>query len=170
MEKKKTESGSKAYQREDYVECPECGVKLHWREDRNIDFLIWHRELTSWLYSFDIDQVEFRFNSKGHIMPVAIIELTRFDGNGAPPPSYLKKWLNRIHTRDAHAAALKQLSEMLFCDAYLVCWKKDLQLMWVFNLTTGQGWQQMTPAEYENWLKTLKSRHRPTGWLPEWFC
>lgn len=157
---KKMRGEVKDYQRNDVVCCPQCFTEVEIREDREWRFRDWHRDFPRWCYQMNLDVLEYRRASNGDLMPVALLELSRFDGDRIPGPAYFSAWLDRIHERDDNAAALKKFAEMLCCDAYLVLFQADLRWFMVYNLSTGKGWENMTPAAYMAWTRGMAAVKR----------
>jgi hypothetical protein len=156
MEKKKTDSGAKAYQREN-------------GEDRTLAFRKWKRTLPRWLYAIDADLIEYRIIGD-HLAPVGILELTRIDGWRTPPPTYFKEIIDRFENRDIQKRAIVQIGNMLCCDAYIVAYRQDLLGFWIYNLSTGHGWVEVDDVGFQSWLQGLKAVKRfDPDYVPPWF-
>ena len=136
-----TSDGSKARQRNDI-------------EDRAADYRKWHRELGQGIYVMDIDQFEYRIVDDG-IVPVAILELTRFDDGVNLNKRYFESILNRFNKRDVQGRLITYIAEKLSCHAWIVLFKYDLSEFHLFNLTEnrGRGWYHDISAErYADWI------------------
>src|SRR5262245_47230829 len=65
-------------------------------EDRTAKYRDWRRTLNRQLYVSDIDQMEWRIVDD-EVEPVALLELTRIDGDLPIPPTYLAHILDRMY-------------------------------------------------------------------------
>lgn len=151
----KTESGTKARQRDD-------------TEDRSLVYRDWRRESVgkgkkrSTCYTSDLDQVEYVIH-KDEVYPVAIIELTRYDmeETDMAPHSWAKyrqSILDRYFIRDAQGKFIKKLSNLIGVPAYIVLFQKNLTSFWLFDVNDTQAlWIHKTPEEYREWLASLKT-------------
>lgn len=157
-------------------QCPTCGrMKRDWthegairneqghkigtedvpdiREDRTAAYRKWRRSLPQ-AGATDFDQVEWRYRNK-ELEPVALLELTRVDGNVSLPPSYLQSILDRFEKRDWQGKLAKRAALQLGVKAWIVAFRHDLTDFWVYNLTDGRGWWTMTQGEYSAWLQRM---------------
>ena len=159
-------------------ECPTCGrCSQNWGEegskavlngvkarqhasqqDRSLPYRDWRRTIGRSLYVNDIDQLEWRVID-GEIKPVAIIELTRVNGNISVPQSYLDSVLKRITQRDPQSKIACMVADSLNVCAYVVVWRWDLSEFFVYNLTKERGWKYWSPLQYEKWIGSLKHDH-----------
>lgn len=103
----------------------------------------------------DIDQVEWRIID-GVPTPIAIIELSRVDGNVHLPKSYMEAVLHRFNKRDGQGSMIKEIAQSLKVKAWVVLFRWDLTEFWVYNLTDSRGWWQMNQEKYEGWVRKLK--------------
>lgn len=134
-------SGAKAHQRKD-------------REDRTLGYKNWHRSLGPGLYVIDVDQVEYRIDRDGNVNIIALLELTRMDGNGSPSKSYLDSILQRFWARDAQARIITSIAEMLKVKAWIVLFREDLRQFSLYNISDNRGWyENLTAAKYAEWLR-----------------
>lgn len=150
-------------------QCQHCGrMKEDWKtnrpagtkqmqrgdnEDRVRAYLDWHkRSLPASCYGNDFDSIEWRIKD-GKWYAVALLELTRLDGNVNPPPSYFESILNRMTKRDSQAELACVAAKILGCEAWVVLWRHDLSEFWVYNLSNNQhGWFHLSPEQYKKWL------------------
>lgn len=151
-------------------QCPTCGrVSQDWAErkfdlkgkrrsdseDRLKDYRGWRwgaggRELLV----TDLDQIEYAFVD-GEPIPVAVLELSRVDGDVKVPPSYLRAVLDRFQKRDAQGKVSCHLASRLGCKCWIVLFRYDLSEFWVFNLSDSRGWWNLSQPVYERWLERL---------------
>jgi hypothetical protein len=141
MEKKLTDSGAKAYQRND----------SEWRLKPYSD---WHRTLAKELLMVDVDFIEWRYRH-GQLIPVGVMEVTRVDLGKHVAPEYLEAILARYEQRDMQAEAARKVAAALRTKAYIVLFRADCKEFWVYNLTERKGWLHLQAAEMENFLKNL---------------
>ena len=127
------------------------------QEDRMFPYSLWHRhELGSKECVQDLDQVEYRFDKEGNIIPVTILEVTRMDvgwENRDPNETYLKNIEHRFFNRDAQARAIQHLARMLRVKAWIVLFRGDLQAFWVFDIRARGPWHRLTDAQYKRWIQ-----------------
>ena len=102
----------------------------------------------------DIDQIEWRFRD-GDAVPVALIELTRVDGNMSIPQSYLNAIVNRFTKRDGQAALLLQVAQQLELAVWISLFRWDLSEFWVYNLSRNEGWWHVDKTGYIKWLEKM---------------
>jgi len=156
------------------LQCPTCGrIREDWgnddtkelsiklnkdkqrdeNTDRAIDYRKWRWGVGSGCYVADIDQLEYRFIYDS-IKPVALLELTRVDGNIPLPNSYLDAVLRRFRKRDAQSKLAIYVASMLNCKAWIVLFRWNLSEYWLYNLTNNRGWyKSLSPETYKNWLQ-----------------
>lgn len=140
MQKKITEHGGKAYQRDDY-------------EDRALDYRIWRYGFPRKQYVYDVDHIEMRAKN-GKLVPVAVFELTRTDSSHVGA-GYLKAILKRYKERDSQAEFIKWVAKKLGCHAYIVLFNKNLTRFWVYDLTEETIWKIMNQYHYKKWVMGL---------------
>ena len=157
LEKKLTENGTKARQRED-------------TEDRSLPYRDWRRTAgstkvgarRSTCYTTDVDQVEFVI-VKNEVHPVAVIDITRFDDDEytKKPESWAKyrqAVLDRYFFRDSQGQFMRCVANKMGVPAYLVLFRKDVKSFWVFEMTKNDAdWIHMSDEEYYEFLKKLKT-------------
>jgi hypothetical protein len=102
----------------------------------------------------DIDQVEWRVIDEVPT-PVAMLELSRVDGNVHLPPSYMKAVLDRFNKRDGQGETIRAFAKSLEVKAWIVLFRWDLTEFWVYNLTDSRGWWEMKKPKYEHWIRNL---------------
>lgn len=141
IEKKITDSGAKAHQRED-------------NENRAEIYMRWHRELSNKLLMTDVDSIEWRYRND-ELVPVAIIELTRVDNDLPNPENYLQGILDRFEKRDTQATAVKKVAAALNVPAYITLFHKELNKFWVYSLTRKKVWKDFSKEEYVKFLENL---------------
>ncbi len=141
MDKQLTDSGAKAQQRTD-------------NEDRAKVYRDWHRTLRADLAMFDVDTIEWRRGENG-LFPVAVIELTRIDGDDANE-KYLKAILDRFDVRDKQGEATRKVAKALGVNAYITLFNLKLTKFWVYNLTQEKGWKSFNQKEYIEFLESRK--------------
>jgi len=150
-------------------QCPTCGrVAADWSakfgaskgrqrvdtEDRAAPFRDWRRSLGRPYYVCDIDQVEWRMID-GRPVPVAVMELTRVDGNVAIPATYLEAILTRFTKRDGQGAATKAFAELMGVKAWIVLFRWDMSELWLYNLTDGRGWWRRDKRVVGKWIEGM---------------
>jgi hypothetical protein len=107
----------------------------------------------------DIDQLEYRYDGEGWPEPVAVLEVTRYDGAGEPPRGYFEAILDRYVRRDGQAKAIKVFASMLGCKAFIVLYRRDVSRFWLYNLSDNSGvWQGMSSDGYLDFLKRLPTK------------
>ena len=121
-------------------------------EDRTADYRAWRWNIGSGCYVSDIDHIEYRI-SNGIIKPVALLELTRVDGDRPIPDTYLNAILNRFKKRDAQYNLITHAAKELDCKAWVVLFREDLNEFWLYNLTNNRGWyKNLAKDKYKRWL------------------
>lgn len=155
LKKKLTASGAKARQRDD-------------TEDRTLVYRDWRREVVgrgkrrATCYTSDLDQIEYVI-VKNVPIPVAILELTRYDHDEHDGPSqswakYKSAILDRYFFRDAQGRFVKVMAERMGVPAYIVLFRKDLGSFYLFDMIDPRAnWVHMEPDEYKEWLCQLKA-------------
>jgi len=153
--------------------CPTCGraninwldrpnpetVKLQQRpdgEDRAIAFKQWHRTLSHNLYCQDLDLVEFRMNQRGELVPVAVFELTRFDGAPNLPASYLNNIVVRFSQRDVQGRFIKEVARRLGCRPYIVVFDQPLTEFYVYDLIGNEWSAKVGLKAIARWIEELE--------------
>jgi len=139
MLKKYNKQGQKAYQRAD-------------REDRSLVYRDWLRTIPTDGFFMDLDMIKFK-TINDHPTPVAITELTRCDKERVGQ-SYLQAIIDRWYSRDRQADVIKRLAILLEVPAYLVCFHKDMQWLWVWSFRK-EEWREFTGDEWAGFLNDL---------------
>ena len=124
------------------------------REDRTLDYRLWRFNMPRGLYTTDVDQVEWRIRD-GEMVPVAILELTRVDGDRTPVPNYFKAILDRYEKRDSQKHTITHIASKLGVDAFIVAYLEDLSEFVLYNLSKPTGWEYMGKDTYQDWIKAL---------------
>jgi hypothetical protein len=127
----------------------------HSREDRLYDYRQWRRDFGRGCYVTDIDQLEWVLDDS-KALPVAILELSRIDGDVPIPSSYRKACLERIRTRDSQERFSVQAASMLGAYAWFVLFRHDLSEFWVYNLSMDRGWWHLDQEGYRHWIEMLR--------------
>lgn len=122
MEKERTDSGSKAYQRDD-------------EENREAEYMDWHRTLDSSLYMTDVDSIEWEYDENGKLNAVAVIEVTRVDKGKEVNEAYKQKIIDRYVERDMQRKATIKVADALDTNAYIVLFREGCSEFWGYNLT-----------------------------------
>jgi hypothetical protein len=141
MEKKRTETGAKAYQRAD----------AEWRIKPYSD---WHRTLAKDLLMLDVDFIEWRYRD-GDFVPVGVMEVTRVDLGKEVNQRYLDQIIERYEQRDLQGIAARKVAAALQTKAYIILFREDCSEFWVYNLTNSRGWWHLDPEKMEAFLKKL---------------
>lgn len=152
---------------ENKPQCPMCGrVQENWSErkglvkgrqradseERTLEYREWRWNWGKGLYVTDIDQIEYRMDNKRPRF-VAILELTRLDGDARPPPGYFHAILDRYRKRDAQAKATAEIARRLEVGAYIVLYRWNLVEFWVTDLRDTKGrWWHLHQKEYREWI------------------
>lgn len=153
-------------------QCPTCGrVSEDWAarnieknykgkqrkdsEDRICDYRSWRHTFGNGMYVNDIDQLEWRIIDGKHT-PVALIELSRIDGNMKIPQKYLEAVLNRFKKRDAQGSIFVLLAKLLKIDIWIVLFRWDLSEFYLYNLVNGEKWVHLSKDEYKKWISELE--------------
>ena len=151
-------------------QCPTCGrVSEDWssnrtdqkgqvrrdNKDRMVGYRKWRRKWDRTSYVSDIDQIEWRVVN-GEIVPVAVLEMTRMDGEMMPPKGYLDAIITRYTKRDGQAKSICHFAELLGVEAIIVLFQHNLENFWLYNLSTGTGWYHLTKKGYRSWLEVKK--------------
>lgn len=154
-------------------QCPTCGrVSEDWSKrneeikgkqrqdaaiDRTADYRAWRQTWGGGCFTSDLDQVEWRIID-GKVVPLVVLELTRLDGNVAPPPSYFEAIENRFRKRDGQGTAVVDIACRIGVDVVIVLFRHDLSEFWIHNLTTGGIWYPLTQDKFRRWLEGHKGR------------
>jgi hypothetical protein len=141
MDKKLTDSGSKAYQRADN----------EWRIKPYSD---WHRTLDKRLLMLDVDFIEWRFKN-GELVAVGVMEVTRVDSGKAVNANYLNAIIARFEERDIQARAARKVAQALGTKAYIILFRDNCSEFWVYNLTDKIDWKHFNSKEMEAFLLDL---------------
>ena len=139
IDKKLTDSGVKAHQRDDH-------------EDRAKVYRDWHRTLDPSLIASDVDLIEWAMADDGELIPVGVFELTRMDGNGRASGTYLEKIVERITDRDLQSRFSIVVAEALGVDARIILFNESLSYFAVYNLSKPRKWHEFGP---EGWADAL---------------
>jgi len=142
MEKKRTETGAKAYQRTD----------AEWRIKPYSD---WHRTLSKDLLMVDVDFIEWRYKD-GELVPVGVMEVTRVDAGRKVNQHYLDAIIQRYELRDLQALAARHVATALRTKAYIILFREDCSEFWVYNLTNRRGWWHLNPTQMQEFLQRLQ--------------
>jgi hypothetical protein len=129
------------------------------REDRTAVYRRFRRTIRQ-AGATDFDQVEWRYNDHKNLVPVALLELTRVDGNMPVPAGYLNAILARYMERDWQGALAVAGAGYLGVRAWIVAFRYDLTEFWVYNLSDRRGWFHGDVAWYERWISALDYRSR----------
>ncbi len=134
-------------------------------EDRTKEYRQWHRTIPAYkdhnLSVADVDYIEYTvIDDKGTLIPHAVIELTRLDGdNPLLPQTYLDSVISRFVTRDKQHVLPRMVAEGLHVKAWLVLFRHNLQDFWVYNLTDETGWWDRNEDGYIRWLHSLRDKY-----------
>lgn len=140
IEKKLTDSGQKAYQRED-------------NEDRSLGYKNWLRTIKdSNGFPLDVDMIKWK-NKDGKFVPTAITEITRCDSESVGK-GYLDAITQRFFVRDSQGKVIRELSKLLNVPAYLILYQKDMLWMWVYSFQK-DGWKLFSPDQWAEYWKGL---------------
>jgi len=121
--------------------------------DRIADYRKWRWGIGNGCYVCDIDHLEYRITGN-KIIPVALLELTRVDGNIKLPDTYLSGVLDRFKKRDAQSKLITYVAELLSCKVWIVLFRHDLSEFWLYNLSSDRGWyKSLSLSQYTNWIK-----------------
>ncbi len=133
------------------------GWQLPTKEDRSLPYRNWRRKLTFPGAVTDIDQVEWRYRADGSSCAVALLEITRVDGNERVPPSYFQNILLRMYQRDGQASLAISAAESFDTDCWVVAWRENLEDFWVYPLRGAHNreWRHMNKGQYALWLAEL---------------
>ena len=156
------------------LQCPQCGrIRENWgnedtkalaitmnkgkqrkdTEDRAASYRAWRWTLGGGCYVSDIDHVEYRIVGD-EIKPVALLELTRVDGDRLIPNKYLSSILDRFKKRDAQKKLITFAATELKCKAWVVLFRHDLSEFWLYNLSNERGWyKNLDKSQYKTWIK-----------------
>ena len=126
------------------------------REDRSLTYTDWRRTIGEGTYCQDSDQVEYRIID-GEIVPVLMLELTRYDYDTEPTEGYFAAILERFGKSQRKSAT--SFATLLGVDCIIVLFKHNLTKFWIFNLTTNQGWYSLDKKGYEDWLVKCRGRN-----------
>lgn len=148
MDKKITESGAKAEQRQD-------------NDPREKLFQRWHRTLDkSWHFS-DIDGVGWELVNN-NLTPAFILDVTLADDNiQCVNSTYLNAITDRMFKRDMQGAVLRFLSKKLDVPGLIVLHRRDFSQFWAYDVAT-KKWQELNRPqwlEFEDGLR-CKARHK----------
>ncbi len=127
-------------------------------EERTWRYRKWRRNVGDGCYAADVDFIEWRFIN-GQLEPVALIELSRIDGEPGPALGYFQAVLDRL-ARDAQLKTTLRVAECLGVDAFMVLFHWDLSEFHVYNLTRDCGWFHADRPGYTRWLHNVGQRER----------
>src|SRR5579859_4147891 len=134
MEKRLTESGAKALQRDDND-----------LKDRMRPFRDWHRTLDrSWTY-LDADGIGWE-NANGHWVPAFVTELTMAENHVYVNDTYRKSIISRMFGRDPQGPIARTLSKLLNVPGFILLYMEDMSQMWAYDLHLNQ-WQSITKEQ-----------------------
>ena len=153
-----------------YEQCPTCGRHAQdWTqgrdtseakslqrdtEDRAAPYRSWRRTLRKDFYVTDLDQVEYRIvNEK--VDPLAVLEITRIDGERPPNDNYLKAITDR-YDRDAQGMTMVGLAALLGVPAYIVLFRDDMGVIWICDYGRTGAWTKASANTYAGWLAGLR--------------
>jgi hypothetical protein len=103
----------------------------------------------------DVDSVEWRYRD-GERSPVALVELSRVDGNRAVPWTYLDSVWQRFANRDGQQGFAALVARSLGVPAWLVLFRWDLSEFWMRRLDIMEAdWRHLTKTDYEGWVRSL---------------
>ena len=132
-----------------------ANLRKRGNEDRSIGYTDWRREVGHGNLCQDIDQVEYRIVD-GEVVPVLMLELTRYDYENEPASQYFNAILERFGKSQRRAAT--HFAQLLGVDCVIVLFKFNLTRFWLFNLSTDQGWYSLNEGGYRKWLMEHKGR------------
>lgn len=125
------------------------------KEDRTIAYRDWRRTFPQGSpFTTDLDQIEVR-KINGELRPVAVLELTRTDGDGPVGQKYLDAITDRFFYRDGQGELAVGLANRLGTKAAIVLFRYNLKDFWVYNLSDREGWFYMTAPQYQRWISKL---------------
>lgn len=140
------------------------GTKLEQRvgteRSRTSDYQDWHRTLGADFLVNDIDQIEWRLDANRNVFPVAVIELSRVDGNMTVPDSYLDAAWDRFSVRDPQSKVTALVAARLGVPAFFTLYRHDMTQFWVYEIYHPQRystwfWDHKTEAEYRKFVIEL---------------
>ena len=137
----------------------EDGVKEHQRadnEDRAAVYRLWHRKaLDNKCVMSDLDAVEWRYIDD-QPCPIAVFELTRYDGRESPPNTYLASIVERFEHQGQGGLA-KEAARLLGCEAWIVLFNNDCSRFWVYNLSNEEmnDWKPLKADRMVRWVGTV---------------
>ena len=155
MQKTRTASGIKAYQRRDDLD----RSKIYRMQRRLFD--------RSTPYTTDVDQIEW-----DGAVPVGVLELTLRDSKedklrrSQPPDGYFAQILNRYDKRDKQGSYVCRVAQLLGCHAFIVVYNEYVDQFWVYRKTDPwtdgwpRGWHYFDVDAYEQFLLDLKHEGR----------
>jgi hypothetical protein len=133
------------------------------KEDRAYYYRDWRMGLGEGLYATDVDQVEWT-SGNGVLVPVAVIELTRYDNDSrSPNEGYRAAIRERMEERDGQGEMAIRVAEMLGnVPAYVVLFRRNLTEFWARRIfdPDPEAWCHMKKSTYVRWLKRLRRAHR----------
>lgn len=104
----------------------------------------------------DIDQLEYRRNANGVLVPVAIVELT--SAYTVPIPQTCKDGvLDRIFDRSLQGEFLGTLAYRLHVPAVIILFSEDMSEVWWYNIKKMDGWHKSSWKTIGKWLEALKA-------------
>jgi hypothetical protein len=135
------------------------------KEDRTSDYRQWRFGFGNHKFVSDIDQVEYRIVD-GRIIPVALLELTRIDGDVPIRHGYLSSILQRFAKRDAQKKFIIEMAKKLDVNVYIVAFRYTLEEFWLYNLSKSKGWACLNKKRYSQWIKDLpNAKIKPIDWI-----
>ncbi len=126
------------------------------KEDRGAAYAAFRRPLGLGVV-MDFDQVEYRRDANGDLVPAALLELTRVDGNIPVPKTYLAAILARYQKRDRQSQLVCEGARRLGTTAWIVAFRHDLTEFWIYNLSDERGWWSGDQKWYVEFLEGLKA-------------
>jgi len=140
LEKKRSNSGGKAWQRED-------------KEDRTIPYKTWINSHDTNGFWLDCDAIKWRLVDN-HYVPLAITELTACGWETTSKDKYLKSIEERIFQRDSQGNVIKSLGRILNIPVYWVVFPPSVNWLYVFSFRQ-KRWKLFTPDEWIEFLARL---------------
>jgi len=126
-------------------------------EDRTTRYREWRRTFGDGAYVSDVDQVEFRVIG-GIVTPIAILEISRVDGNHPVPIKYLQSAWTRFSERDPQKEVIETMARSTGIPAYFVLYRWDLTEFWTrlfYPDAPLNRWKHTDQPGYSRWVREL---------------
>lgn len=128
--------------------------RLDTAENRAYPYEQFRREKLISVRALDVDTIEWRFDQQGQPVPCAILELKRYEITyGLEAPASWLDWCLHSTLDGMQGKVLRALQIALDCKAFIVAFRSDALVFWVYCLDMPEaGWVRMEKETYRRFL------------------